>query len=95
MEKEISRWKTDQRFEPFWIPRGSLADKIPRIKGFPQSRVKVVGPFWTLVGKRELEKKKKKIAKSYLNQWSIERWFDIEQGYLQEFFWKGTQPMYP
>lgn len=75
----------------FWIPRGSPADKIPAVGGFPQSRAKVTRPFWTLVCPARGDGSWKKITKSYLNQWSIERRFDIEQGYLLEFFWKGTQ----
>lgn len=72
----------------FWIPRGSPADKRSRSASPLQSRAKVAGPFWTLVGKGTNTgrgRKKKKITKSYLNQWSIERRFDIDRGYLCSF----------
>lgn len=58
-----SRWKTDQRFEPFWIPRGNLADKIPRIKGFPSPIACRSGTVLDVGRQRGLEKRERERKK--------------------------------
>lgn len=90
-ERQRSRWKTDQRLERFGFPEEAPRIRSRQSEASPNRVQKWRDRFGRWSARQGEMEAGKKITKSYLNRWSIERWLDIEQGYLLEFFWKGTQ----